>query len=141
MQSTEPDVSTAPVVHVAVGVVINRQKQILIARRNDQQHQGGLWEFPGGKVMADESVRDALAREFREEVNIAVRECGALLKIDHDYGDKRVLLDVWLISVFAGEAQGCEGQPVRWVSVADIDDYDFPAANAPILEAIKTLLS
>jgi 8-oxo-dGTP diphosphatase len=62
MPNTGPDFTT---VHVAVGVVVNRDKQVLIARRHEDQHQGGLWEFPGGKVREDESVLEALKRELQ----------------------------------------------------------------------------
>lgn len=136
MPNTAPDV-----VHVAVGVVVNRDRQVLVARRHDRQHQGGLWEFPGGKVAAGESVQQALRRELQEEVNITVRECAALLKIPHDYGDKQVLLDVWYVHVFAGEAKGCEGQPVRWVSVEEMATLNFPAANQDIIVAVRNLLA
>ena len=138
MPNTEPD---SGVVHVAVGVVVNRERKVLIARRHRNQHQGGLWEFPGGKVSADETVQDALKRELREEVNITVRECAALVKINHDYGDKKVLLDVWFVNVFSGAAAGCEGQPVKWISVEELDQHDFPAANTPIISTIKNLLN
>jgi 8-oxo-dGTP diphosphatase len=127
-------------VHVAVGVVVNRDRQILVARRHDAQHQGGLWEFPGGKVGVDETVLQALKRELLEEVNITVRECAGLMKIHHDYGDKQVLLDVWYVSVYSGEARGCEGQPVRWVSAAELETLEFPAANREILAAVRNLL-
>ncbi len=128
------------VVHVAVGVVVNRDRKILIARRHETQHQGGLWEFPGGKVGAGESVQEALKRELLEEVNISIRESASLLKISHDYGDKQVLLDVCYVNVFSGTAVGREGQPVKWIEVDDLDRHEFPAANQAILAAVKTLL-
>jgi 8-oxo-dGTP diphosphatase len=127
-------------VHVAVGVVLNRDRQVLIARRHQRQHQGGLWEFPGGKVGAGESVQDALRRELLEEVNLTVRECARLLSIPHDYGDKKVLLDVWIVNIYSGEATGREGQPVKWASMSELDDHDFPDANQAIISALKTLL-
>lgn len=128
-------------VHVAVGVVVNRDREVLVARRHDDQHQGGLWEFPGGKVAAGENVQQALKRELREEVNITVRECASLLKIHHDYGDKQVLLDVWFVNIFSGDAVGCEGQPVRWVPVDELDTLEFPAANLGIVTAVRNLLA
>ena len=139
MPSTEPEV-TDKSIHVAVGVIINRNREILVARRHDNQHQGGLWEFPGGKVNQGENVRQALKRELLEEVNIDVRESAALLKIQHDYGDKQVLLDVWVVSVFAGDAYGREGQPVKWISVGELDTHAFPEANLEIINQVKTLL-
>lgn len=125
-------------VHVAVGVIFNSQGQILIARRHDDAHQGGLWEFPGGKVESDESVCDALARELYEElgINIQTSSCKPLIEIRHDYSDKVVLLDVWTVFEFDGEASGKEGQPLRWVDRSQLSDYDFPAANIAIIDAI-----
>ena len=125
-------------VHVAVGVNFNSQDQILIARRHDDAHQGGLWEFPGGKVESDESVCDALARELHEElgINIQTSSCKPLIEIRHDYSDKVVLLDVWTVSEFDGEASGKEGQPLRWVDRSQLSGYDFPAANIAIIDAI-----
>ena len=72
MPNTEPD-SGMTIAHVAVGVIVNRQREVLIAKRLETQHQGGLWEFPGGKVKHNESVQDALKRELKEEVNIFYR--------------------------------------------------------------------
>uniref|UniRef100_UPI00257B3615 NUDIX domain-containing protein n=1 Tax=Thalassolituus sp. UBA2009 TaxID=1947658 RepID=UPI00257B3615 len=81
-------------VHVAVAVVVVNDHDILIARRPDDKHQGGLWEFPGGKVEAGESVTAALVRELDEEVALSVTEqsMSPLLPIPFDYPDKSVLL-------------------------------------------------
>jgi 8-oxo-dGTP diphosphatase len=130
------------ILHVAVGVVFDSQSNILIAKRSDDQHQGGLWEFPGGKVEAGESVQQALARELDEEVGI---QCSPdlmtpLIQIPFHYPDKSVYLDVW--NVFesnAGDfktAHGKEGQPVVWAPLAELSDYEFPAANKAILNAL-----
>jgi 8-oxo-dGTP diphosphatase len=130
-------------VHVAVGVIFNPKGQLLIARRHDDAHQGGLWEFPGGKVESGETVGDALARELREELGIVVHvsSCTQLLEIRHDYTDKVVLLDVWTVSGFDGEPVGKEGQPLRWVEPQALPEYEFPAANAAIVDTILNLSS
>jgi 8-oxo-dGTP diphosphatase len=125
--------------HVAVGVIRNAAGQILISRRHRHSHQGGLWEFPGGKVETGESVTAALQRELREELDIEIRHPRALLEIAHDYHDKSVLLDVWLIDEFRGEPRGCEGQPLAWCAPERLSDHAFPAANVPIVEACLTL--
>lgn len=127
-------------VHVAVGVVLDADRRILITRRADDAHQGGLWEFPGGKLEDGESVEKALRRELLEELGISVGSTRPLIEIRHDYGDKQVLLDVHLVGDFRGDARGLEGQPLRWVSAAELGDYAFPAANVPIVDAIKRLL-
>jgi 8-oxo-dGTP diphosphatase len=123
-------------VHVAVGVIYNTSGEILIALRDTSRHQGGLWEFPGGKVEQGEDVQQALARELLEEVNIEVLQCSVLLTNTHDYGDKQVLLDVWRVDGFSGIAEGREGQAIRWVSVDELQDYEFPEANIPIIQSL-----
>ena len=124
-------------VHVAAAVIRGTDGKILIARRADAQHQGGLWEFPGGKVEAGESVEAALGRELQEELGIVVSAARPLIKVQHDYPDKQVLLDVWEVSAFSGEPRGVEGQPLAWVSARDLPNYEFPAANQPIVTAAR----
>lgn len=125
------------VVRVAVGVVENARGEVLIARRPEGAHQGGLWEFPGGKVDEGETLARALARELDEELSIRVTASEPLIEIRHDYPDKSVCLQVCRVSGFDGEPRGNEGQPVRWVAPESLSDYDFPAANRPILNAIR----
>ncbi len=127
-------------VHVAVGVILDPARNVLITRRAIDSHQGGLWEFPGGKVEAGESLQSALARELLEELGIEIGAARPLLEVRHDYGDKEVLLDVHLIREFAGTARGLEGQPLRWVPPGELADYAFPAANVPIVTALRALL-
>ena len=124
-------------IHVIAAVIRDDQGCILIARRPDHVHQGGLWEFPGGKLEDGEQRFDGLVRELREELGITVTHARPLLDIRHDYPDKSVRLDVWLVTGFDGEAHGAEGQPVRWVTAAGLDEYEFPAANAPVVRAAQ----
>lgn len=129
-------------VHVAVAVIVSSSQQILIARRPDDKHQGGLWEFPGGKVEQGETTAAALVRELKEEVDLSVgvESMSALTEIAFDYPDKQVRLDVMWVDVpdeALTSAHGAEGQPVAWVSVAELSGYAFPAANQPILDAIE----
>jgi 8-oxo-dGTP diphosphatase len=123
-------------VHVAVGIIVNSQQQILLAKRHGHLHQGGKWEFPGGKVEADETITQALVRELKEEVDLSVATSSAFMSISHDYPDKQVLLDIHLVQDFSGEAIGVEGQQIAWVNQAQLKDYEFPEANLPILEKI-----
>ncbi|MEE4191183.1 MAG: 8-oxo-dGTP diphosphatase MutT [Halieaceae bacterium] len=126
-------------VHVAVGVILGPDGNILISKRPVDAHQGGLWEFPGGKVEAGETVQAALDRELQEELGIRVTSCRALLEVHHDYADKQVFLDVWVIDGFHGEPMGREGQPLAWCAPAALTNYDFPAANQPIVDACLAL--
>lgn len=124
-------------IHVAAAVIRGGDGRILIARRPEDKHQGGLWEFPGGKVEADESVEQALARELDEELGIRLSVARPLLQVRHDYPDKQVLLDVWDVPAFSGEPHGAEGQPLAWVAPEQLGDYQFPAANRPIVAAAR----
>ena len=123
-------------IHVAVGVLEDTRGRLLIARRPEHVHQGGLWEFPGGKVDTGETVEQALRRELWEELAIQVLSAEPLIRIPHQYADKSVLLDVYKITEFTGQPQGNEGQPIQWVRPLELSLYRFPAANKPILAAL-----
>lgn len=124
-------------VHVAVAVIVNKDEQVFIAKRPDHVHQGGLWEFPGGKLEAGEDVLQALSREIKEELNIEILNPISLIKIKHQYKDKSVLLDVWLIKEYLGIPQGMEGQAVYWKNINDLNPNDFPEANMPIIKMLQ----
>jgi 8-oxo-dGTP diphosphatase len=130
-------------IHVVAAVIVSAdQQQIFISRRADHLHQGGFWEFPGGKVEADESPESALARELFEELDIRVEVAQPYMQVEHDYPDKQVFLDIWQVDSFTGTARGKEGQECRWVSLQELlieqseCIFHFPAANQPILERL-----
>lgn len=124
------------VVEVAVGVVI-RGHQTFVCLRSNDKHQGGKWEFPGGKVEAGESPEQALHRELKEEIAIQITHTDPLITIAHDYGDKQVKLIVFIVDGFEGEPVGNEGQPGKWLSIETLDASAFPAANVAIIDALK----
>ncbi len=124
---------------VAVAIILNNDEQVLIARRHAHQHQGDLWEFPGGKREADETRLQALQREIQEEVGLQVEQAEPLMQIVHDYPELQVELDVWLVTDFSGVATGKEGQPLEWCALADLEQRDFPAANVQIIERLQDL--
>lgn len=123
-------------VHVAVAVIYNQCGQVFITRRPDHVHQGGLWEFPGGKVESDESIQDALRREIKEEIDITIEDALPLIKIPFQYPDKQVLLDVWEVLQYTGEPHGREGQSCEWVNKEELRNLSFPAANHAIISAV-----
>jgi 8-oxo-dGTP diphosphatase len=124
-------------IHVAVGVILTPDKQILLSKRPDKAHQGGKWEFPGGKVEPHETVEIALARELFEELDIHIQEFEPLCLITHDYGDKQVLLDTFIVKKFDGIARGKELQPVAFYGVDQLRYVEFPEANVAICHAIE----
>ncbi|UCX03297.1 8-oxo-dGTP diphosphatase MutT [Shewanella sp. HL-SH4] len=128
-------------IHVAVGVIINQDNHILLAKRHGHLHQGGKWEFPGGKVEVSETVTEALIRELKEEVNLDVTTSIPFMDIIHDYPDKHVRLDIHLVTEFSNQAKGLEGQQIQWVPINQLQQFDFPEANQAIVDKILAELA
>jgi 8-oxo-dGTP diphosphatase len=126
------------VLTVAVGILLDLQGRVLITRRAPQAHQGGLWEFPGGKVELGETIADALLRELKEELGVTVLISEPFMTLQHDYGDQCVCLAVYRVTRWRGEPSGTEGQPLAWQRPANLIDWPFPAANQPILKKLLT---
>lgn len=122
--------------HVAIGIVFNPQQKILIAKRALHKHQGGLWEFPGGKIEINETVFAALQRELQEEINITALVARPFFQTVYRYDDKEILLDTWLVSEFSGSAEGAEGQEICWVSLEELRQCEMPEANKIIIERL-----
>ncbi|WJW74941.1 Nudix family hydrolase [Thiohalobacter sp. IOR34] len=122
---------------VAVAVIRNARGEVLISRRAAGTHQGGRWEYPGGKLEPGENGYQALVREIHEELGLIVEQARPLIRIPHDYPDRAVLLDVWLVEAYRGEPSPREGQPLRWVAPEALPAIDFPAANRPINSALR----
>jgi len=127
--------------HVVVGIILNAEHQVLIARRLAHQEKGGLWEFPGGKVEVGEDGFVALQRELQEELGIQVVDAEPWLQVDYHYPEKSVLLDTWLVKKFIGEPVGAEGQPVRWGDSIDLKQLEFPEGNRLIIEKLLVYLA
>lgn len=127
-------------IHVVAAVIYNRRHQILLAQRPLDKHQGGKWEFPGGKVEPNESAKNALQRELLEELGIEAEPTSMqpLLEIKHAYSDKNIWLDVWTVDQFQYEPIGREGQTIAWFELAQLQDLDFPAANLSILQKLNS---
>jgi 8-oxo-dGTP diphosphatase len=124
-------------IEVAAAVIVNTDDQILLSLRAPGVHQGGKWEFPGGKFEAGESGPSALRRELKEELNIIAHTASEYLHLKHEYPEKKVSLYVYLVRDFSGEPRGMEGQAVRWFDVEDLAGLTFPDANYPILKQIE----
>lgn len=139
---------SSALLRVVAAVIRDRDGRVLLAQRPLHKHQGGLWEFPGGKVEAGETEAQALSRELTEELGLTPTALEPLIRIRHDYPDKSVELSVWQVTRWTGESYlaglsetphqlGREGQPVAWVSPDDLLHRPFPAANRPIVSAVR----
>ena len=127
----------ARVVLVVAAALIDSDGRVLLARRPPGKAMAGLWEFPGGKIEASETAEQALARELKEELNITVTAATPLITVKHQYPDRFVQLNVFLVEQFSGEAKSLEGQLFKWVTSAELEHYAFPAANQPIITAAR----
>lgn len=125
--------------HVVAAVIYGLDGKVLLSKRLAHQHQGGKWEFPGGKLEQGESPQQGLARELDEELGIQAdpEVMQPLIQIRHRYPEKNILLDVWEVPSFQGQAQGVEGQAVAWFEKQQLSELTFPDANRPIITAVQ----
>jgi len=127
----------APPIHVVAAAIHDAEGRILIAKRPDHVHKGGLWEFPGGKLEAGESVEQGLARELNEELGIHPTVTEPLISITHHYLECSIKLDIHRVTAFDGVAFGREGQPIRWVQPEEMQLDQFPEADRPVINALR----
>ena len=113
---------TKPVLAVACGVLV-RDGSVLLAQRPVGKVAAGYWEFPGGKIEPGETTRQALERELHEELGVDVRAARPLIRFRHEYTNRTVLLDTWLIDGFEGEPHGREEQALAWVTAQELAAY------------------
>jgi len=125
--------------HVAAGVLRDAAGAVLICERLCDGPYNGLWEFPGGKIRAGESSRDALQRELREELGIEIHAVEKLMQLSHCYPDRAVELEFFLVTGWHGEPVGREGQRIRWSAVTDLRSDELLPADAPLIAALQQL--
>ncbi|MGB3543145.1 A/G-specific adenine glycosylase [Rubrivirga sp.] len=129
----------APVPHytIAVGVIEDDDGRVLIQRRPEDAMLGGLWEFPGGKQEAGEPLEDACARELREELSIEVAVGPPVARVEHAYSHFRITMHAFRCRILEGEPTTETGQPWRWVTLDELEDYAFPRANRHVIDALR----
>jgi 8-oxo-dGTP diphosphatase len=131
-----PDAAEA----VEVGVAIVRAGgRVLICRRPEGVHLGGLWEFPGGKLEAGESPPEAAARELEEELGLEALELAPFHRQSHRYPERRVELHFFLVRGFRGEPRGREGQEWRWATPGELEALPTPDANREVIALLEGL--
>ena len=135
MPSTVPEQGAR--LDVVAAVIRDVTGRVLLARRPEHKHQGGRWEFPGGKVEPGEALDHALARELDEELGIQVQTCQPFMTVDHHYSDLHVRLHFREVLVWSGAPHGREGQAVEWFAAEHLAALEFPAANRPVVKALQ----
>ena len=123
---------------VVAGILRDTEGRVLIAQRPPGKHMAGGWEFPGGKRQDDESAQEALARELHEELGVEVAALEHFMTIDHEYPDRRVILETYLVNECRGEPRGREGQALRWCPVSELSTAGILPADLPIVVALST---
>ncbi len=123
--------------HVAVAVITDSKQRVLITKRALHSPQGGLWEFPGGKLESGETASAALIREIQEELGLTITQHTFIEVITHKYPTRTVSLWVYHVSNYTGEARCCEAQQdLRWVSVCDLENHHLLEASQPLISLI-----
>lgn len=125
--------------HVAAGILRDPVGRVLITERLCDGPFDGLWEFPGGKINGDETVVEALQRELAEELGIEVTGLQPFMELHHEYPDRIVDLEFFLVSDWRGEPEGLEGQGLRWVAIDELDERELLPADAPVVERLSSL--
>jgi len=130
------------VVLVSAVALIDPDGRLLLAQRPEGKSMAGLWEFPGGKVEADETPEEALIRELYEELGIETWEsCLAPLTFaSHSYEDFHLLMPLFACRKWSGQPQPKEGQSLKWVRANDLRSYPMPPADVPLLPILRDWL-
>jgi 8-oxo-dGTP diphosphatase len=132
-----PESFSRNVIEVAAGILIDDRGRVLLMQRLPGKHLAGLWEFPGGKIEAGETIGEALIRELNEELGIDVLASAPLISLPWRYPEKTVRLHALRVTAWRGEPHAREGHPLRWAAMRDIDVATMPPADAPIVTALR----
>jgi 8-oxo-dGTP diphosphatase/A/G-specific adenine glycosylase len=136
-----PETDSLASKQIGVAVIRDDRDLILIDRRLAKGLLGGFWEFPGGKIEGNETVQECIKREVLEEIGIEIAVDSHLITIDHTYSHFRVNLQVYNCRYLSGEARAIECEEIRWVTIQELDNYTFPAANQEIIRAVKDMVN
>ena len=122
-----------------VAALIWDGNRFLACQRPAHKARGLLWEFAGGKVEPGESRKQALIRECQEELAVTVAVQDVFMEVDHVYPDLTVHLTLFNASIAEGAPQKIEHNDLRWITIEEIDGYEFCPADEEILRRLKEL--
>ena len=120
-----------------VAALIWDQGKFMICQRPAHKARALLWEFVGGKVEKGETGEQALIRECQEELAVTVAVQDVFMEVDHVYPDLTVHLTLFNASIAEGIPQKLEHNDLRWITVEEIDQYEFCPADEEILRRLK----
>lgn len=123
-------------IQVAVGILTQGDK-LLIGERPLSKPYSGYWEFPGGKIEANETGQQALARELQEEIGITVSVCHLWHELTFTYPERTVHLELWHVPQFSGVPNGLEQQKLAWVTLDEMASMNVLPAMIPIIEKLR----
>jgi 8-oxo-dGTP diphosphatase len=126
-------------IRVVAGILRDAEARVLLTERVSDPQFAGLWEFPGGKVDPDEAPGAALRRELREELDVEIVRFDRFLTVEHDYPDRLVHIEFFLVTEWQRELRPMFGQRLRWVRVGALVADELMPANAAALEALQDL--
>ena len=125
-----------PFEEIGIGIIFNKNGQILIDQRLENSSMGGMWEFPGGKRELNEEIEKTIYREAMEELGISIKVEDKLISFDYAYNFKKLFFSVYLCKFISGEPKPIKSQQLLWVNPDRLFDFPFPAANTRIISAI-----
>jgi 8-oxo-dGTP diphosphatase len=120
---------------VVTAAIIQREGRYLVTRRQPGAHLAGVWEFPGGKCDDGEPLTSCIARELEEELGITATVGPEIFTITHDYPDRRVELHFFECQS-SDDPSPLLGQEMRWVAREELEDLDFPPADAELIQIL-----
>ena len=121
---------------VAAALIWSGDK-FMICQRPPHKARGLLWEFVGGKKEAGETLEQALIRECKEEIAVTVKVNDIFAELVHEYPDITIKLTLFNAEIAEGQPQKLEHVDIKWITVEEIDDYDFCPADEDILKMLK----
>jgi len=124
---------------VAAGILCDSSGRVLIAERLGDGPFHGMWEFPGGKIGPDESAPQALSRELAEELGIEVTTFSSFMNLRHEYDDRIVTIEIFIVSDWRSDPVGREGQALRWVPRNTLNASQLLPADVAVVEALQQM--
>lgn len=122
-------------IEVVAGIIYKNSK-FLIAQRNINKAQGGLWEFPGGKVEKDESYESALIREIKEELNADIEVDEYIGEIIYHYPEKDIKLIFYKAKLLSEKIELLEHESYKWITKDAKDKFEFAGADKAVFDLI-----